>query len=75
VSWYLAIGFDRPYGGEEISREGGKLVIRIPFGNQSSARFAMAEATLSVERAAPEVIPGEVIQDVPAITAGQERAG
>jgi hypothetical protein len=58
--WHLAIGFERPYGGEEISREGGRLVIRIPFGSQSSARLALAEVTVAVERT-PDVVQGEVI--------------
>jgi hypothetical protein len=71
MSWYLAIGFGRPYGGEEISRDDGKLVVRLPFGSQSSARLAMAEMSVAVERAPSEVIQGHVVADVPAITQGE----
>lgn len=70
TGWHLVIGFDRPYGGEEIVRDRG-LRIKIPFGSQASARVAMGEVRMSVERSAPEVIQGEVVADVPAITAAE----
>lgn len=58
--WYLTLGFDHPYGGEEIARDLG-LRIRIPFADQGSAERAAAEMRVQVEHA-PALIQGDVIR-------------
>jgi hypothetical protein len=68
-NWHLVIGFGHPYGGEEITCD-PDLRIRIPFADRASAERALAEVRLEVQREAA-VIPGQVIADVPVITAGE----
>jgi hypothetical protein len=58
--WYLTLGFDHPYGGEEWVRDPG-LRIRIPFADRGSAEHAAAEVRVQVEHK-PTLIQGEVIR-------------
>lgn len=71
MGWHLVIEFDHAYDGEVITRHHGRTRIAMPFANEDSAWAAFTEARMSVERSAPEVIRGEVVADVPAITAGE----
>lgn len=57
-AWNLVVSFGKSFSGEEIERD-GRLVIRVPFANQDSARQALGEVTLTVERGEPEVIQGQ----------------
>lgn len=68
-AWNLVVSFGKSFSGEEIERD-PNLKIRIPFANQESARQALGQVTLAIERGEPEVIQGQVLAEVPAISAG-----
>lgn len=72
MSWDLVIEFGHGYSGEVITHEPGKLRIALSFASESSARYAMNEMTVTVEREKPAVIQGEVVPSPGSLSARRQ---